>query len=118
MLSLYRSGRQADAVQRFTEVRALLRAELGVDPSPELQQLHRGILDQDEQLGLVDSRTARTPQTLFTRVGDCALAYQVLGNGPIDVVLIPDSPGTSRSAGKIPFSRTSIGASAEHVASC
>ena len=67
MLLLYRSGRQADAVQRFTEVRALLRAELGVDPSPELQQLHRGILDQDEQLGLVDSRTARTPQTLHPR---------------------------------------------------
>ncbi|HEY9351289.1 MAG TPA: alpha/beta fold hydrolase [Acidothermales bacterium] len=93
MLSLYRSGRQADAVQRFTEVRALLRAELGVDPSPELQQLHRGILDQDEQLGLVDSRIARTPQTLFTRVADCALAYQVLGNGPIDVVLIPGFTG-------------------------
>jgi pimeloyl-ACP methyl ester carboxylesterase len=50
-------------------------------------------LDQDEQLGLVDSRTARTPQTLFTRVGDCALAYQVLGNGPIDVVLIPGFTG-------------------------
>jgi len=51
MLALYRGGRQADALEAFRDAKDLLRDELGLDPSPELQELERAILRQDAQLG-------------------------------------------------------------------
>ena len=50
MLALYRSGRQADALELYRKTRALLADELGIEPSPELQDLERAILNQDPRL--------------------------------------------------------------------
>jgi DNA-binding SARP family transcriptional activator len=50
MLALYRSGRQAEALEEYQRARAVLVDELGLDPSPELQQLEQAILTQDESL--------------------------------------------------------------------
>jgi DNA-binding SARP family transcriptional activator len=50
MLALYRSGRQAEALQTYQEGRRLLVEQLGIDPSRELQQLHGAILRQDAAL--------------------------------------------------------------------
>ncbi|GAA4176565.1 hypothetical protein GCM10022251_78710 [Phytohabitans flavus] len=44
MLTLYRSGQQAEALVVYQDARDTLAAELGVDPSPQLQALHRQIL--------------------------------------------------------------------------
>jgi predicted ATPase len=52
MLALYRSGRQADALESYQEGRRLLVEELGIEPSRELQELHRAILNQEAALGL------------------------------------------------------------------
>ena len=50
LLARYRDGRQAEALEGFRVLRRTLREELGVDPSPELQELHERILHQDPAL--------------------------------------------------------------------
>ena len=52
MLALYRSGRQADALEAYRQARRALVDELGIDPSPALQELERAILRQDPALEL------------------------------------------------------------------
>ena len=47
MLALYRSGRQADALEVYRQTSELLRDELGLEPSPQLRELERSILNQD-----------------------------------------------------------------------
>jgi DNA-binding SARP family transcriptional activator/Flp pilus assembly protein TadD len=44
MLALYRTGRQTDALDTYQRVRQRLATEFGVDPGPELRQLHGAIL--------------------------------------------------------------------------
>jgi DNA-binding SARP family transcriptional activator/streptogramin lyase len=50
MLALYRSGRQAEALDAYHAARTALRDELGLEPSEELQGLQRAILAHDESL--------------------------------------------------------------------
>ncbi len=50
MLALYRCGRQAEALEVYRATRLALADELGLDPSPELQELERRVLRQDPEL--------------------------------------------------------------------
>jgi DNA-binding SARP family transcriptional activator/tetratricopeptide (TPR) repeat protein len=50
MLSLYRTGRQSDALAAYQVVRHVLADQLGIDPGPELRLLHQRILGADSQL--------------------------------------------------------------------
>jgi YVTN family beta-propeller protein len=50
ILALYRSGRQSDALAAYRQLRAMLREELGIEPSPPLDALHRAMLAQDPAL--------------------------------------------------------------------
>src|SRR5215831_12025632 len=50
MLALYRSGRQADALAAYQSARRTLVEQLGLEPSPSLQELERAILRQDLSL--------------------------------------------------------------------
>ncbi|WP_188316845.1 AfsR/SARP family transcriptional regulator [Solihabitans fulvus] len=50
MLALHRSGRHAEALQAFQDIRTALVEELGVDPGAELTELHRKILARDPEL--------------------------------------------------------------------
>ena len=50
MLALYRSGRQAEALRAYQKTRAYLAEELGLEPSAQLQELERRILNQDPSL--------------------------------------------------------------------
>ena len=60
MLALYRSGRQAEALEAFADARRTLLDELGLEPSEELQQLQAAILAHDSALG-------PSPRTVWPR---------------------------------------------------
>ena len=55
MLALYRSGRQAEALEVYRETRRVLVEEVGIEPSVELQRLHSAVLGQDASLELLAS---------------------------------------------------------------
>ena len=78
MLALYRSGRQAEALQAYQDGRRMLVDELGIEPSESLRQLERRILDQDPTLAAperpsrprAESRAPwRNPRTIV--IGGC-----------------------------------------------
>jgi YVTN family beta-propeller protein len=72
MLALYRSGRQADALEVYRDGRRRFADELGIEPSPALQRLEKAILNQDPALeapaGIPRSAPARSSQRLHTGV--------------------------------------------------
>lgn len=75
MLALYRSGRQADALTSYRHLHRLLRDEVGISPSADLQLLHQAILDQDATLA--------SPAGIATEaaVGGSASADSSIGSG-------------------------------------
>ncbi|MGH3782467.1 MAG: BTAD domain-containing putative transcriptional regulator, partial [Pseudonocardiaceae bacterium] len=50
ILALYRSGRQAEALECYHTLSTRLAGELGIDPGPELRFLHQAILTNDPSL--------------------------------------------------------------------
>ena len=50
MTALYRSGRQAEALDAYREARRVLVEEVGIEPSRALQDLERAILQQSPAL--------------------------------------------------------------------
>jgi DNA-binding SARP family transcriptional activator len=50
MLALYRSRRQAEALESYQQARRVLTDELGLEPSESLKDLQRAILDHDPSL--------------------------------------------------------------------
>jgi DNA-binding SARP family transcriptional activator/pimeloyl-ACP methyl ester carboxylesterase len=114
MLALYRSGRQAEALDVYRDARRALTEELGIEPGRELEELQRAILRHDPALdrrGDGEQATARfagrgrepangqaeaagvggtpEPETRYAVSGDVRVAYQVVGDGPRDLVLVP-----------------------------
>jgi DNA-binding SARP family transcriptional activator/pimeloyl-ACP methyl ester carboxylesterase len=87
MLALYRSGRHAEALASYRSYRRRLGDELGIEPSASLRELERLMLRQDASLERVDEPRVEA-EVGFARSGDVRIAYQVVGDGPVDLVLV------------------------------
>ncbi|MEU9379817.1 BTAD domain-containing putative transcriptional regulator [Streptomyces sp. NPDC048279] len=59
MVALYRSGRQAEALDAYHQGRVLLTEELGLDPGRELRDLAQAILTDDPGLALAEQPESR-----------------------------------------------------------
>lgn len=81
MLALYRSGRQAEALEAYRRGRAALRDELGLEPGPELRALEQCVLVQDPGLDLI-----AVPGRAPTSAGHSAGAPRRSVRGPVLVV--------------------------------
>jgi predicted ATPase/DNA-binding SARP family transcriptional activator len=56
IIALYREGRQAEALRAYADIRDRLVDELGIDPSPALQELEARVLGQDPTLDTAPAR--------------------------------------------------------------
>ena len=99
MLALYRSGRQADALDLFRRTRELFVGELGIEPSAALRELEGAMLRQEPALDVrATPPSAPAPARgrrrawLLVPVAAVAIAVAVLA-----AVLAHDGGGTTRT---------------------
>ncbi|HEY5170808.1 MAG TPA: BTAD domain-containing putative transcriptional regulator [Acidimicrobiia bacterium] len=105
--ALYRAGRQGDALRACESLRKALRDELGLEPSAQIQDLERRVLDQDPSLvatdaGFMTPLPAWTAESL-TFIGREAECKQVLArlaeavDGDTRFVLVEGDAGIGKS---------------------
>jgi DNA-binding SARP family transcriptional activator len=94
ILALYRSGRQAEALEIYRETRRVLAEELGLEPSPKLRELERAILQHDPTLRssppVAPATGVRPGRRRRIFVGATALALMI-GGGAASYVLTRSS---------------------------
>ena len=72
MLALYRSGRQAEALQSYQDGRRALAEELGLEPSESLRRLEHQILEQDPTLAAPEPPARPRPRARARAVAAAA----------------------------------------------
>jgi predicted ATPase/DNA-binding SARP family transcriptional activator len=104
MLALYRSGRQADALETFQEARRVLADQLGLEPGPELRRLQEAILAHDPAIAAVPVARRRrgnlpAPSTSFVgREDELAQVTKLLKEHRLVTLTGPPGVGKSRLA--------------------
>ena len=104
MLALYRSGRQADALETFHQARRRLVDETGLEPGPELRRLQAAILAQDPAIAPVEVEARRrgnlpAPTTSFVdRERELTEVVDLLREHRLVTLIGPPGVGKSRLA--------------------
>ncbi|MEU6862143.1 BTAD domain-containing putative transcriptional regulator [Streptomyces sp. NPDC046876] len=95
MLAQYRSGRRAEAMETFREARRQFIDELGMEPGPELQELHDAILRDDPSL--TPAPAAAAPQPAADAPGETSGSRAAI----VPSELPPDVPGFAGRDGEL-----------------
>jgi DNA-binding SARP family transcriptional activator/Tfp pilus assembly protein PilF len=119
MLALYRCGRQAEALMAFDDTRTVLAGELGIEPGPELRQMHARILARDPGLDFATRDAARpAPSQLpgdvpaFTgRADDLAeLDLLTAGSSAMTIVVVSGTAGVGKTTLAVRWARQAASA--------
>ena len=93
MLALYRSGRQAEALEVYQSARRALIDQLGIEPNPSLRELEQAILRQENSLD-VAAPHAVPERSILVAVDDAdqldsllQVAEQLARNPPRELIL-------------------------------
>jgi len=103
LLALYRAGRQKEALEAYRAARDALVEELGVDPSPELQELERQILRHDPALAAPAApergrvQLPSPPTSLVGRRLQVAAVTGLLGREDVRLVTLTGAGGTGKT---------------------
>jgi len=99
MLALYRSGRQAEALETYAELRDLLNEQFGLEPGPDLRAQQRAILNHDAVLAPPAAARARLPLPAGRFIGrrsELAEAEELLQGGA-RLVTVTGPPGVGKT---------------------
>lgn len=95
MTALASAGRRSEALRCYQHARNLLTSTIGVEPGPRLRSIEASILAGSPQnsirrrsLSLKRPHPAASP-TYYVDVEGSSVAYQVRGDGPLNIVLVP-----------------------------
>ncbi|MEV7507475.1 BTAD domain-containing putative transcriptional regulator [Streptomyces sp. NPDC091201] len=102
MLALYRSGRQAEALKEYGEVRGLLVDELGIDPGPRLSRLYEAILRDSPELAAPERPAAEPAAEHAAPVPPGAEEVTAVPAVPEGAPAVRDDPAPPRSAARVP----------------
>jgi DNA-binding SARP family transcriptional activator len=95
VLALYRSGRQAEALDAYRRTRETLAEELGIDPSRPLQELERAVLAQDPALDWSPG-TQPAPPVAASVEPTRSPAEPVVADRPVDPAAATRAPAEER----------------------
>ncbi|MGH3136486.1 MAG: BTAD domain-containing putative transcriptional regulator [Gaiellaceae bacterium] len=109
MIALYRSGRQAEALDVYRSGRRLLDEELGLEPHDELQRLERAILNHDPSLSAPVVSGIRRPSLAQNR----RVSSRTQPAVPPDSVAVID-PQRSRVVGHVLVGRRPVALAIGH----
>jgi DNA-binding SARP family transcriptional activator len=121
MLALYRSGRQAEALDAYQSARARFVEELGIEPGPELKRIQAEILRHEAGLAAPGAARAHTdddaeilgallagrvvPVLGLDGVGDLAAhlasAFSVPDDRPVDLARVSQYVATMKGSGPL-----------------
>jgi DNA-binding SARP family transcriptional activator/ABC-type branched-subunit amino acid transport system substrate-binding protein len=121
MLALYRSGRQAEALESYAELRRTLVEERGLEPGRELRELQEAILRQDPALHLSArtfpaARTARRRRRLIAGLAGAAAAAAAVAGAVVATRGGDEHPRAPTSRGFVAVVSPSSGAIQARVA--
>lgn len=111
MKTLYRCGRQADALRTYAQVKSLFGEEMGIEPSPSLARIEEQILLHDPVLDPVPTEVLSNLQVFLTsfigRVDERQRLEQALADHRLVTVTGPGGAGKTRLAVEVAASLSS-----------